>query len=280
MRARLGRAVAAWRMDRIVMVALVTGSTAYGFGATSEGALKAGLIAVFLALGGFYLDRVADWRKDREAGNTLNSIARGALSPPAAWFLVVTSIGASIVLGFVTNPWVLLPIAGVLLIAGCLAAGLLDTPFLRAVSLGALQGMYVLVGGLSAGAFGWGVVLTAIFLLFAMTGVTVLEDVRDLPYDVRTGKMTLPRRYGVHRAALFLLANETIAYLVAPSAYWVGALGLGYLYCVLAIIVLGTMIHIAFVARPTPRMAGVINRLSLGVLGMLYALGMVLGRKG
>ena len=81
-------------------------------------------------------------------------------------------------------------------------------------------------------------------------------------------------------AALFLLANETIGYLVAPSAYWVGALGLGYLYCALAIIVSGTVINTAFVAKPTPRMAGVIHRLSLGVLGILYVLGMVLGRKG
>jgi 4-hydroxybenzoate polyprenyltransferase len=255
------------------MMALVTGSTAYGFGATSAGALMAGLTAFFLALGGFYLAHLADWRKDR-------ATARGALSPTAARLLVVASIGASIVLGFVTNPWVLLPLAGVLLIAGSLAAGVLDTPFQRAVGLGALQGMYVLVGGLSAGVFGWGVVLTAIFLLFAMTGGSVLEDVRDLPYDVRTDKMTLPRKYGVHRSALFLLANETIAYLVAPSAYWVGALGLGYLYCALAIIVSGTVINTAFVAKPTPRMAGVIHRLSLGVLGMLYVLGMVLGRKG
>jgi 4-hydroxybenzoate polyprenyltransferase len=264
----------------MVMMALVTGSTAYGFGATPQTTLLAGLAAFFLALGGFYLDHVADWQKDRAAGNTLNPIARGALSRPAALVLVVAGIGISIVLGFVTNPWVLLPLTGVLLIAGGLAVGVLDTPFLRAVSLGALQGMYVLIGGLSAGAFGWGVVLTAIFLFFAMTGGRVLGDIRDLPYDVRADKMTLPRKYGVQRAALFLLANETLAYLVAPSAYWVGALGLGYLYCVLAIIVAGTMINIAFMSRPTPKMADVTNRLSLGVLGMLYVLGMVLGRKG
>ena len=130
MRVRLGRVVAAWGIDRIVVAALVTGSTAYGFGATSEGALEAGLTAVFLALGGVYLDHVVDWRKDREAG-----------------------IGTGVILGVVTHPWVLLPIAGVLLIVGCLAAGLLDAPFLRAVSLGVLQGLYVLVGGVSAGAF-------------------------------------------------------------------------------------------------------------------------------
>jgi 4-hydroxybenzoate polyprenyltransferase len=280
MRVRLGRALAAWRIDRIAMMALVTGSTAYGFGATPAIALKAGLTASFLALGGFYLDHLADWQKDREAGNTLNPIARGALSPLAARILVVASIGISVVLGCITNLWVLLPLAAVLVIVVGLAAGVLDTPFPRAVSLGALQAMYVLIGGLSAGVFGWGLVLTAVFLLFAMTGGRVLGDVRDLPYDVRTDKMTLPRKYGVYRAALFLLANETVAYFVAPSAYWVGALGLGYLYCILAIIVSGTVINIAFVARPTPRMADVTNRLSLGILGMLYVLGMVLGRKG
>ncbi len=42
-------------------------------------------------------------------------------------------------------------IGGVILAVVGLGIGVLDTPILRAVSLGAIQGLYALLGGLSAG---------------------------------------------------------------------------------------------------------------------------------
>lgn len=59
----------------------------------------------------------------------------------------------------------------------------------------------------------------------------------------------------------------------------IGALSQGYFYCVLGIIIVGTIINLIFITKPTPKIAGLTNALSLGVLGMLYVLGMVLGRK-
>jgi 4-hydroxybenzoate polyprenyltransferase len=260
------------------MMALVTGSTAYGFGGSSKQVILAGLTASFLAVGGFYLDHLADWRKDRKSGNMLNPIASGEMSPGLGLVFVIVGIGTSAVLGFLTNPQALLPLAGVVLVVSGLAAGVLDTPILRAISLGAIQGLYVLIGGLSAGDLGWGVMLTALFLLFAMTGGRVMGDVRDLPHDAQANTMTIPRKYGTRWAAGFLLVNEVIAYAIALSVYLSGALGERYLYCVLGIIIAGSVINLIFVSRPTPRIAGLTNGLSLGVLGMLYILGMVLGR--
>lgn len=267
------------RVGRIIMLTLVTGSTAYGFGGTSKEVSLAGLIAVFLALGGFYLDHLVDWRKDRAAGKMLNPIARGKMSPGLGLAFVIVGTGTSAVLGFLTNPLILLPWAGVILLVGGMAVGILDTPILRAVSLGALQGLYVLIGGLSAGYFGWGIILIALFLLFAMTGGRVMGDVRDLPYDIRVNTITIPQKYGLRWGAIFLLTNETVAYVIALSVYWTGALSQGYFFCVLGIIIVGTIINLIFVTKPTPKIAGLTNALSLGVLGMLYVLGMVLGRK-
>jgi hypothetical protein len=91
--------------------------------------------------------------------------------------------------------------------------------------------------------------------------------------------VTIPQRYGNRWASVFLLTNEIIAYAFALIAYWVNDFNPGYLYCVLGTIVAGTMINFIFVNKPTPKIADLTNKLSLGVLGMLYVLGMILGRK-
>lgn len=106
-----------------------------------------------------------------------------------------------------------------------------------------------------------------------------MGDVRDLPYDIRVNTMTIPKKYGLRWGMIFLLINEITAYIIALSVYWIRALGLGYFYCVLGIIIIGTIINLIFITKPTPKIADLSNVLSLGVLGMLYVLGMVLGRK-
>jgi len=275
---KLVRIFEAWRIARVIMLVLITGSTAYGFGGSSKNVIFASLIAAFLALGGFYLDYLADWRKDRASGKMLNPIASGEMSPELGLVFVIVGTGTSGVLGFLTNPLILLPWAGVILVVSGLAVGILDTPILRAVSLGAIQGFYALIGGLSSGSFGWGVILIALFLLFAMTGGRVMGDVRDLHHDIKVDTMTIPRKYSRRWANIFLLTNEVIAYAAALSVYWIGALSQGYFYCILGIIVAGIIINLIFVTKPTPRIANLTNKLSLGVLGMLYVLGMIFGR--
>jgi len=106
-----------------------------------------------------------------------------------------------------------------------------------------------------------------------------MGDVRDLPHDTRVNTMTIPQKYGLRWGAIFLLTNEVAAYIIVLSVYWFGALGQGYFYCVLSIIIVDTIINLIFVTKPTPKIASLTNVLSLGILGMLYVLGMILGRK-
>lgn len=276
--ARIWRVIDAGRILRVLMLAMVTGATAYGFGATPRKIVLVTLCAAFICWGGFFLDFLMDWRKDRLSGKLFNPIASGGVSPRLALTFVIGATGLGAVLAILTRPIILLPAAAVIGIVAGLGAGVLDTPILRAMSLGALQGLYALMGGLAAFASGWGLWLAAVFLFFAMTGGRVLGDVRDLPYDERVGTLTIPRRYGMRRAVLFLLVNEGIAYAVGVAGYFAGGLGAGYLYCMLAIVGGGIIINSVFALEPTPKTADIANRLSLGLLGMLYVLGMVLGR--
>lgn len=275
---RIWRILEAWRLGRMLMLAVITGSTAYGFGASLSQALRAAAIAALLALGGFYLDYLADWRKDRDSGKLLNPLATGELSIPAAWAFVAVGVGGSLVLALLTSPLMALPVLGVVAIVAGLGLGWLDTPVLRAFSLGAIQALYVLIGGLAAGKASLGVWLTALYLFFAMTGGKIMGDVRDLPHDTRAGTLTIPQKFGLRWASAFLLLNELLAYAVALSVYFVGALGRGYLYCILLTIISGMVINIVFIRQPTPRTADITNKLSFIGLGSLYILGMILGR--
>ncbi len=105
-----------------------------------------------------------------------------------------------------------------------------------------------------------------------------MGDVRDLPHDVRAGTLTIPQRYGLRWASAFLLVNELLAYGAALSVYFIGALGKGYFYCILATILSGMVINGIFIRHPTPKTADITNKLSFIGLGSLYVLGMILGR--
>jgi hypothetical protein len=79
-------------------------------------------------------------------------------------------------------------------------------------------------------------------------------------------------------AGMFLLVNEIMAYIVGIAAYWTGLFNIGYLFCMIGIIVVGLPLTLFFVFRPTPRNANIINMLSLGILGIFFILSMVVGR--
>lgn len=135
-----------------------------------------------------------------------------------------------------------------------------------------------MIGGFAAYRFEFGVFLLALFLFFAMTGGRVLGDIRDLPHDQKTDTMTIPKKYGIRRASYFLLVNQIIAYAVGLSVYATGLLGLGYLYCMIGIVIVGLPLNLAFIYRPSPRTGNIVNMLSLGILGMLFVFGRILGK--
>jgi 4-hydroxybenzoate polyprenyltransferase len=264
-----------FRIGRIIMLALVTGATAFGLSGDFLKTLVAGLAGFSLALAGFYLDHLLDAPHDRQADNNANPLARGLLSAPVVFFIIVAGLIASTLLAIVFQPWSLVPAALVLLIVVTLSVRSLGTPLLRAVGLGLLQALYALMGGLFAGGNWLQVLFPAGFLFFAMTGGRVLGDVRDLPLDEQTNALTIPRRYGLVFSRVFLLANEAIAYGVGIAAFFISGFSIYFLLIMVLIALLGSAINIYFCVLPTPRRAKKANAFSLGLLGMLYVTAMV-----
>jgi 4-hydroxybenzoate polyprenyltransferase len=266
------------RINRILMFILIAGSVAYGLGGTWLNVVLTGLIGATLSGAGFYMDYFADYKKDRASGKMTNPIARGSMSPRTGLSIAAVFLGTSAILSLLVNPWLLLLLGCVMLIVAGLAIGILDTPILRAFSLGALQGFYVLIGALAASRFERGVFLLVLFLLFAMTGGRVLGDMRDLPYDQKTEKMTIPKKYGIRWASYFYLVNEILAYIFGLLVYATGLLGIGYLYCIIGVIIVGVPMSLAYVRNPSPRMGNIANMLSFGILGMLFVIGLIIGK--
>jgi len=259
------------------MFILITGSVTYGLGGSPLNVALAGIIGATLSAAGFYLDYLADHKRDRATGKMSNPIARRAISPQTTRSIILLCLATSAILSTFVNPWILLPLASVVLVVG-LAIGILDTPLLRAFSLAALQGFYVIIGALVANRFELGVLLLALFLFFAMTGGRILGDTRDLPHDKKTDTMTIPKKYGIRWASYCYLINEAIAYLLALSVYATGLLGPRYLYCIIGIVTVGIPLSLIFIRRPSPEIANITNMLSLGILGMLFVFGMTLGK--
>jgi 4-hydroxybenzoate polyprenyltransferase len=267
-----------WRLGRIIMFIMITSSVSYGLGGRLLNIILAGVVGATLSAGGFFFDYLGDYQKDRESGNLKNPIARGSISPRGGFILIISCFLISVVICFIINFWALIPFICLIGVIGGLVHGILDTPFLRAFSLGALQGFYVLIGALFAYKFELSVILLALFLFFAMTGARVLGDTRDLPYDQNTNTNTIPKKYGVKWGGYFLLINEFIAYIIGIMIYILGLLGIGYLICIICTIAIGIPLNLLFIFRSTPKIARIVNVLSLAILGSLFVIGMFLGR--
>ena len=159
-----------WRVGRLIMFFLITASVTLGLQGTWQEILYAGAIGVTLSFSGFFLDYILDFAKDRESGKLSNPIARGTLHPILASFLVILTFSASLVFAVFTNVYALIPIGALILVILGLGLGILDTPILRAISLGILQGLYVLIGALVANKLVLGAGLLALFLFFLRFG--------------------------------------------------------------------------------------------------------------
>jgi len=267
-----------WRLGRIIMFVLITGSVSYGVGNGVVNIILAGVIGATLAAGGFYLDYLGDYKKDHQSGKLSNPIAKGTVSPQMATLLVILLLNTSINIGVFVNIWVLLPIGGITLVIIGLIIGILDTPFLRAFSLGLLQAFYVLIGGLMVYRFELGIIILAFYLFFAMTGGSVLGDIRDLPHDEKTSTIILPKKYGLRKSSYFLLFNELLAYFFATLVFFTGILGIRYLICIILTIIIGLPMTLFFMYKSSPKTANIVNMMSFGILDMLFIIGMIVGK--
>jgi geranylgeranylglycerol-phosphate geranylgeranyltransferase len=266
------------RIARVLMMIVVTGTTAFGFGATAGRIAFAAGTAGLASMGCFLLDHLFDLRKDNHGKRAANPFSAGTLSRRTGVVLIAVLLAGAAGLASPLGWPAPVCIAAIVVVVAGLGIGILDGPVARAVSLGALQGLYALLGGLAAGPPNIGLGLTALFLLLAMTGGRVLGDVRDREADEQAGTRTIPLRYGMRIAIAFLFVFESLAYVAGAAMFLFGGLGRGWLWCLVATATAGTAINVRFALHPTSRTADLANRLSLGLLGGLYSLGMVLAR--
>lgn len=267
-----------WRVGRLIMFFMITASVAIGLQGTWHEILFAGAIGTFLSFSGFFLDYLLDFTDDKKSGKLSNPIAKGTLHPITAVVLIVSTLFASIILTIFTNDWILIPIGGVMVIIIFQGIGFLNTPILRAISWGVLQGLYVLIGALCADNLNLAAGLLALFLFFAMTGGRAAGDTRDLPHDLKVDTMTLPKKYGPRGGAIFMLVNQFLAYGVGIGTYFTGVFEIGFLICMIITASIGSVMSVIFVIKPTPKVANIVNMLSWGILGMLFIIGLITGR--
>jgi len=157
-----------------------------------------------------------------------------------------------------------------------LAGHIFETPLTRALSLGLLQALYLLMGG-AAGSISPGLWLLAGMFFFAMFGGRGMIDIRDFPQDEVTRVLTLPKRYGIKRTARFVAVSLLICYILSLIAYFTGEFSAIYLYLDLAFIAGGLVCAWLFATRPSPRLAHTLTLVFMMGMGSLICLAMILG---
>jgi 4-hydroxybenzoate polyprenyltransferase len=267
------------RLNRTVMVAMITGAAAFTANAGATKALWMTLAGWCLAVGGFSLDFYADRDLDAEgprAEMRHNPLTDGSLSPATGLAFSITFIAISFAVTLLVAPRSLLPWGIILAIIVGLALHLFERPLTRALSLGLLQGLYALMGG-AAGRLSPGLWLLAGMFFFAMFGGRGMIDIRDFPQDEVTRVQTLPKRYGVGRTARFTAICLLVAYALSLATYFTGEFGAIYLYLDLAFIAVGMVCACLFATRPSPRLAYILTLVCMMGMGCLICLAMTLG---
>lgn len=268
------------RLNRTVMVAMITGAAAFVAGAGVINALWMTLAGWCLAVGGFSLDFYADRDLDAEgprAEMRHNPLTDGSLSPSIGLAFSITFIAISFATTLLVAPWGLLPWGIILAIIVGLALHLFERPLTRALTLGLLQGLYAIMGGI-AGQLSPALWLLAGMFFFAMFGGRGMIDIRDFPQDRVTRVQTLPKRYGVRRTAQFTAVCLLIAYALSLAVYFTGEFSPIYLYLDLAFVVVGMVCAWLFVTHPSPRLAYILTLVCMMGMGSLICLAMILGR--
>ena len=267
-----------FRLNRTVMVAFVAGTGAFAAGAGASRSLWMALVGWCLAVGGFSLDFYADREWDAtgpRAGVRHNPLADGRISPRAGLTFSLAFMAASFLLCLWIAPLSLIPWAAIAAVIGGLALHYFETPVGRALTLGGLQGLYVIMGG-AAGAFNATVWLLAALFFCAMVGGRGMIDIRDLAQDQVAQVDTLPGRYGVQRTAWFSAVCLLISAAISLAINWTGELGPLYLPLDLAFIAVVVGCAALFVARPAAKMAYALTLVCMMGAGTIICLAVIL----
>jgi len=267
------------RLNRTVMVAIITGAGAFAAGAGVDRSLLVTLAGWCLAVGGFSLDFYADRDLDMKGPRAEvrhNPLADRSLPPSAGLAFSTTFLAVSFVLTLLIARWALLPWVIILAIVIGLALHRFETPLARALTLGLLQALYLLMGGLT-GHLSPGLGLLAGMFFFAMFGGRGMIDIRDFSQDEHTRVQTLPKRYGTKRTAWFTAVCLFISCVLSLLAYFTGEFNTIYLYLDIAFIVMTLVGAGLFVMRPTPRLAYILTIVYMMGAGIIICLAIILG---
>jgi len=267
------------RLNRTIMVALITGAAAFASGSNATDSILITLAAWFLAVGGFSLDFMADRDLDIEGPRAKirhNPFADSSLAPSIGLAFSITFILASFALTLIVTPWALLPWSIILFVIIGLALHKFEHPLSRALTLGLLQGLYAVMGG-TTGSLSLGIIIIAGTFFFAMFGGRGMIDIRDFPQDKETRVMTLPKRYGIKRTAQFTGICLFISFALSLAAYFTGEFTPIYLYLDLVFITIGIICAILFMRRPSPQLAFKLTLVFMMGIGTVICLAIILG---
>ena len=267
------------RLNRTIMVAVITGAGAFAAGVSADRSLWMTLAGWCLSVGGFSLDFYADRDLDIKgprADIRHNPLADRSLPPSAGLAFSLTFIVFSLALTILIAPWALLPWGIIMVIVSGLALHRFETPLARALTLGLLQALYLLMGGV-AGHLSLGLGLLAGVFFFAMFGGRGMIDIRDFSQDESTRVQTLPKRYGMKRTARFTAVCLLVSCALSLSAYFTGEFSIIYLYQDIAFIVVTLVGAGLFVIRPSPRLAYILTIVFMMGAGTIICLAIILG---
>jgi 4-hydroxybenzoate polyprenyltransferase len=270
-----------FRINRTIMVAAITGTGACASGASGRLSLLMTLAGFFLATGGFSLDFVADRHLDMtgpRSQHRFNPVADGVITPAFGTIFSLVFIAASFILLMLVSPMSLVPwLITVAVITG-LALHWFERAISRAFTLGLLQGLYVLMGGLS-GKLTPGVLLLSAMFFFAMFGGRAVTDIRDFLQDKNTPVKTFPKQYGVKAAVVFASVCILTALAVSVAVNFTGEFNRLYLYFDAAFVGLGLILVALLVIRPTPAMAQFLTYAFMMGAGSVICVAVVLGKR-
>jgi 4-hydroxybenzoate polyprenyltransferase len=269
-----------FRLNRTIMVSAITGTAAIAGGCSWNTGLWATFAGWLLAVGGFSLDFFSDRDLDAHGPRAeirLNPIASGRISPWFGLFFSITFLFASFVAALMISPKLLILWSLIFLVLLGLAAHWFETPWTRAFTLGILQALYFIMGGM-AGELTSGTWILAGMFFFAMFGGRGMTDVRDFIQDQATRVRTLPSLLGIRGTAYFSAACLGIAYGLSVIAYLTGEFSRFYLYLVIAFIALGILCVGIFLKWTTPRTAQALTAVFMMGEGSLICTGIILGK--
>ncbi len=267
------------RPGRVLMVASLTGVSAFVANVVpwpQQWAITFG--GMFLAMAGFALDFYTDREADRMAPRPwpINPISTGMMEAKTARKWIVLFIVSGLSLCVWTNLFTLVPAAILILTYWGLAAGALDGPVGRAVTLGLLQALYVLLAAAATGRIPFLMLWVAAVFFTAMIGARAAADIRDLPTDLLTQTRTLPKVIGVQGTSWIMPIAITISALISLGIYRFGPFDQDYL--IWTIVSFGPAVVLAwsFPIRPTPNYAFILVWPYWGC-GVFYMVALVTG---